>query len=94
MCAPTRSKCECEGPFKTVKCFVVNIEQEENKDHAACTERFKQANNVFGQLVHNDWMNEFVKHTLECTATTDTNKQSETPKEGPEKFVAFTHEKQ
>ena len=34
-------------------------------------------------------MNGFVKHTSECTVTTDATKKDNAPKEGKEKFVVF-----
>ena len=40
---PTRSKCECEGLLETVKHFVMDAKQEENKDLTMHTKRFKQA---------------------------------------------------
>ena len=93
MCVPTRSKCEYKGLLETVKRFVIDAKQEENEDIMTHTKRFKQANNAFKHSVGDDWLDEFVVHTAECTATSDTNKQTKMKEEATEKFAAFMHMK-
>ena len=76
--------------METVKRFVMDTKQEENEDLTTHTKRFRQANDALKQLAGEDWMNEFVQHTVECTSTMDATEQSELKKEGPKKLVAFT----
>ena len=93
MCAPTQSKCECDGPHKTMKRFAVDTKQQEEEDLMVHTKRFKQAKDTFEQSVGKEWCKEFVEHTSEYTGTSDVDKQKELMEGGSEKLATMTHMK-